>query len=273
MTPIFILRILNVITSVQNFCLLSYSKLMYPWHTAHFVRDQLSFSPELQCNVGCCFLCSALPRRTTRIQQPCLCWGSSALPSLLEADQISYQTVLCRAKVRSLLWSPSCNSAQTLGDGLLWIAFLPLLWVIPDIYGGCLLTTSASFFPNLSVLVWILRILSPGLPFPVLLLRGQGGVFSSLLATFQSTWPKAVIRFFVCLVAADKCFCFNCFSVQLIGCWGESICDSATLCHHSDYWPTINATYAFSQLLEVKTVFALILPHFQGHIFLVNTST
>lgn len=169
MTPIFILRILNVITSVQNFCLLSYSKLMYPWHTAHFVRDQLSFSPELQCNVGCCFLCSALPRRTTRIQQPCLCWGSSALPSLLEADQISYQTVLCRAKVRSLLWSPSCNSAQTLGDGLLWIAFLPLLWVIPDIYGGCLLTTSASFFPNLSVLVWILRILSPGLPFPVLL--------------------------------------------------------------------------------------------------------
>lgn len=120
---------------------------------------------------------------------------SQTLPSLWKLIQYLTQIPLCPARVHSLLWSRSCNLAWSLGDGLLWVAFLPLLRVIPDIYGGCVLTSSASFLPNLSVLPGILRTLSPHFPFPVSLLRGQGRVFSSLPGAFQSTWLKAVIIF------------------------------------------------------------------------------
>lgn len=78
--------------------------------------------------------------------------------------------------------------------------------------------------------------------------------------------------FFVWLVAAGECFCFTGLWVQLIGWWGGSIRDLATVHHLSDSWPTINATYVLGQLTGSEDS-ALILLHFQGHINLVNTST
>lgn len=62
MTLSFILCMLNVSISMQHYYFLSYTLLQYPGHSAHFVRDELSFSPELQFDIGCCFLCIVLPR-------------------------------------------------------------------------------------------------------------------------------------------------------------------------------------------------------------------
>lgn len=71
-------------------------------------------------------------------------------------------------------------------------------------------------------------------------------MFPSLPDTFQRACHKAVIDFGWLLVV--NVFVFNCFLVWLSGCWGESICDSAILRHHSDSQPTINAICALSQL-------------------------
>lgn len=124
-----------------------------------------------------------------------------------------------------------CNSALET-EVLLWVAFLPLLRVISDIYGGCLLTSSARFFPNWSELVGTLAFLSQYCLWGV-----RVGCFLHCVPLFKVYGLSQSRGVFWLVGCHYKCFCFNCFLVQLIGCQGGSICDPAIL---SSFWLLAN---------------------------------